>query len=110
MPAGGEDQARAFYCGVLGLAEVPKPAHLALRGGCWFETENVKIHLGVECEFLPATKTHPALQVSGLEELVERCRKAGYRVLDDEPLEGYRRTYLADPFGNRIEVMEPTAD
>ncbi|HBZ69425.1 MAG TPA: glyoxalase [Deltaproteobacteria bacterium] len=110
MPAGGEDKARAFYCGVLGLAEVAKPSHLAARGGCWFASEGVKIHLGVEPEFRPATKAHPALRVSGLAELLERCRKSGYRVVDDEPLDGYRRAYLADPFGNRIEVMEPTAD
>jgi catechol 2,3-dioxygenase-like lactoylglutathione lyase family enzyme len=106
MPAGGEDKARAFYCGVLGLTEVAKPTHLAARGGCWFESENVKIHLGVEAEFRPATKAHPALRVRGLGELLERCRRGGYRVADDEALDGYRRAYLADPFGNRIEVME----
>ena len=109
MPAGGEAEARAFYCGVLGLAEVAKPPHLAARGGCWFESEGVRIHLGVEREFRPATKAHPALRVSGLAELLERCRKGGYAVVDDEPLAGYRRAYLADPFGNRIEVMEPSA-
>jgi catechol 2,3-dioxygenase-like lactoylglutathione lyase family enzyme len=109
MPAGGEDKARAFYCGVLGLAEVAKPSNLATRGGCWFESEGVKIHLGVDREFRPATKAHPALRVSGLAELIERCRRGGYLVVDDEPLDGYRRAYLADPFGNRIEVMEPAA-
>lgn len=106
MPAGGEDKARAFYSGVLGLAEIAKPVHLAARGGCWFESESVKIHLGVERDFRPATRAHPALRVSGLTELLERCREGGYLVVDDEPLEGYRRAYLADPFGNRIEVME----
>ncbi len=110
MPAGGEDDARGFYCGVLGLAEVAKPPHLAARGGCWFASEGVKIHLGVEPEFRPATKAHPALRVSGLAELLERCRRSGYRVVDDEPRDGYRRAYLADPFGNRIEVMEATPD
>jgi catechol 2,3-dioxygenase-like lactoylglutathione lyase family enzyme len=110
MPAGGEDKARAFYCGVLGLAEIAKPLHLTARGGCWFENENVKIHLGIEREFRPATKAHPALRVSGFAELLERCRKGGYPVVDDEPLEGYHRAYVADPFGNRIEVMEPVAD
>jgi len=110
MPAGGEDKARAFYCGVLGLAEIAKPLHLATRGGCWFESENVKLHLGVDREFRAATKAHPALRVSGLAELLERCRKGGYRVVGGEPLDGYRRAYLADPFGNRIEVMEPSAD
>ena len=109
MPAGGEDKARAFYCGVLGLVEVAKPQHLAARGGCWFESESVKIHLGVDRGFRPATKAHPALRVSGLAELLERCREGGYRVVDDEPLEDCRRAYLADPFGNRIEVLEPKA-
>jgi len=109
MPAGGEDKARAFYCGVLGLPEVPKPRHLAGRGGCWFESKSVKIHLGVERDFRPATKAHPALRVSGLAELLERCRKAGYLAVDDQPLAGFCRAYLTDPFGNRIEVMEPTA-
>jgi catechol 2,3-dioxygenase-like lactoylglutathione lyase family enzyme len=109
MPAGREDEARAFYCGVLDLPEVPKPPHLAGRGGCWFESDSVKIHLGVEHDFRPATKAHPALRVSGLAELLERCRKAGYPVADDEPLAGYFRAYLTDPFGNRIEVMELTA-
>jgi len=109
MPAGGEGKARAFYCGVLGLAEVAKPPHRAARGGCWFESENVKIHLGVEREFRPATKAHPALRVSGLAELLERCRNGGYPVVGDESLEGFRRAYLADPFGNRIEVLEPAA-
>ena len=59
MPAGREDDARAFYAGLLGLSEVPKPPHLAARGGCWFETRDVKIHLGVDPDFRPARKAHP---------------------------------------------------
>jgi catechol 2,3-dioxygenase-like lactoylglutathione lyase family enzyme len=107
MPAGEEERARAFYEGVLGIREVPKPPHLAVRGGAWFEDGALKIHLGVEKEFRPAKKAHPALLVEGLGELVERCRAAGYEVVSDEPLEGYRRVYVSDPFGNRIELMEP---
>src|SRR6187551_1552795 len=64
MPAGGEDRARAFYAGILGLAEVPKPPPLAPRGGCWFESDTVKVHLGVEPDFQPATKAHPAFVVA----------------------------------------------
>lgn len=107
MPAGEEERARAFYNGVLGIKEMPKPPHLAVRGGVWFEEGTLKIHLGVEKEFRPAKKAHPALLVEGLDGLVEKCRAAGYEVVSDEPLEGYQRVYVSDPFGNRIELMEP---
>lgn len=107
MPAGEEERARSFYQGVLGIKEMPKPPHLAVRGGVWFEEGALKIHLGVEKEFRPAKKAHPALLVEGLGELVERCKAAGYEVVSDEPLEGYQRVYVSDPFGNRIELMEP---
>ena len=107
MPAGGEDDARAFYRGLLGITEVPKPPHLAARGGCWFERDKVKIHLGVEQDFRAAKKAHPALLVSDLASLVARLREAGADVVDDEPLEGYHRVYVHDPFGNRLELMEP---
>jgi catechol 2,3-dioxygenase-like lactoylglutathione lyase family enzyme len=106
MPAGGEDVARSFYRDVLGLTEQPKPQNLAKRGGCWFGNELVKIHLGVDKEFRPATKAHPGLLVRGLEAIAHSCRAAGFQVVDDEPLEGYDRTYVSDPFGNRIELME----
>ena len=107
MPAGGEDAARRFYDGTLGIPEVRKPAHLAKRGGCWFENGSVKIHLGVEQGFRPAKKAHPALIVSDLSALIKRLSDNGYRVVEDEPLEGYDRRYVDDPFGNRIELMEP---
>ncbi len=104
---GGEDAARAFYSGVLGLSEVPKPAHLAKRGGVWFEGGRLQLHLGVEDDFRPARKAHPAFLVEGLEELISRCEESGCTVVRDEPLEGYERVYLSDPFGNRLELMEP---
>jgi catechol 2,3-dioxygenase-like lactoylglutathione lyase family enzyme len=107
MPAGGEDAATHFYEGLLGVPRVPKPPHLAVRGGCWFEDEAVKIHLGVEADFRPARKAHPALVVDDLGRLVEELRAAGSEVVDDEPLEGWFRVYVSDPFGNRIELMEP---
>ncbi len=109
MPAGREDEARAFYSGILELPETPKPPHLAARGGCWFEGPTVKVHLGVEADFRPARKAHPALLVRDLPVLVAALRSTGARVVDDEPLEGYDRVYVDDPFGNRIELMEPTA-
>jgi len=107
MPAGGEDLARTFYGGALGIEEVPKPPHLAKRGGCWFEREDLKIHLGVEADFRPARKAHVALLVADLPELEEKLRASGYALNEDAPLEGYRRIYVDDPFGNRLELMEP---
>jgi catechol 2,3-dioxygenase-like lactoylglutathione lyase family enzyme len=107
MPPGEEEEARAFYAGLLGIPEVPKPPHLARRGGAWFERGALKIHLGVERDFRPARKAHPALLVEGLEALAERLRRHGARLVDDEPLEGFLRVYVDDPFGNRIELMEP---
>jgi catechol 2,3-dioxygenase-like lactoylglutathione lyase family enzyme len=106
MPAGGEDQARAFYGHALGIEEVPKPANLAKRGGCWFEHGDLKIHLGVEADFRPARKAHVALLVAGLPRLQETLEAAGYTLKADEPLEGFHRIYVDDPFGNRIELME----
>ena len=109
MPAGREADARAFYQGALGIPEVKKPANLAKRGGCWFERGALKIHLGVEADFRPARKAHPALIVEDLASLSAALAKAGYPVRSDEPLEGYTRLYVDDPFGNRIELMEPDA-
>ncbi len=93
MPPGGEDLARSFYGGLLGLPETPKPPNLARRGGCWFESETVKIHLGVEEDFRPAKKAHPALLLNDLRSLVAALSDAGMQIVDDEPLEGYRRVY-----------------
>jgi catechol 2,3-dioxygenase-like lactoylglutathione lyase family enzyme len=106
MPPGREAEAREFYTGLLGIPEVAKPPDLARRGGAWFETGSTKLHLGVEVDFRPARKAHPALLVRELQALVERLREARVDILE-EPLEGYFRVYIADPFGNRIELMEP---
>ncbi|GAU85735.1 VOC family protein [Bosea sp. BIWAKO-01] len=107
MPPGGESEARAFYADVLGIGEVAKPAHLASRGGCWFEQGGLKVHLGVDADFKPARKAHPAFIVSDLAALVAALKARGYRVSEDQPLDGYDRMYVDDPFGNRIELMEP---
>ncbi len=109
MPEGGEDEARRFYRDALGLREVPKPANLAARGGVWFEGgDNVRVHLGVEPDFRPARKAHPAFGVSGLRDLAADLRARGFAVVADEPLDGFDRLYVSDPFGNRVELMEPT--
>lgn len=107
MPAGGEAKARDFYARSLGVPEVPKPAQLGARGGCWFENGSVKIHRGVEYDFSPARKAHPAFVVDDLAFLVRTLSNAGFLVKEDKPLEGYERRYVDDPFGNRIELMQP---
>ena len=106
MPAGREEEARAFYTGLLGLQEIPKPPELAKRGGCWFERGAAKLHLGVEADFRPARKAHPALVVRDLPAFAERFRAAGVEVIDDKLLPRYDRIYVADPFGNRLELLE----
>ena len=110
MPPGGEDLARAFYCSVLGLVEQPKPENLARRGGVWFAAGVVRLHLGVEPGFAPARKAHPAFLVDDLDRLRRDCIAAGHAVIEDEPLPGYRRFYVDDPFGNRIECLELVSD
>lgn len=107
MPEGRETEATDFYEGLLGIPRVAKPAHLEARGGCWFERGELKIHLGVEADFRPARKAHPALIVEDLPALVKRLTESGVDVRSDEPLQGYERVYAEDPFGNRIEFMEP---
>lgn len=106
MPVGREHEARAFYCGLLNLSEVPKPPELAKRGGAWFESSCIKIHLGIDPDFRPARKAHPGILVNGLPELIDRLRAAGYAVVDDDALPGRFRVYVDDPFGNRLELIQ----
>lgn len=106
MPAGGEEDARNFYMGLLGFAEVAKPDALAGRGGCWFESGAVRLHMGVERDFIPAKKAHPALLVDDLASLLAKLQAAGCITVEDVPLEGYDRRHVFDPFGNRIELMQ----
>ena len=106
MPPGGEGAARDFYSGLLGLPERTKPPALAARGGCWFEAPGVKVHLGVEADFRPAQKAHPALLVDDLPALVTVLRGSDVRVINDDPVDSRARCYVSDPFGNRIELMQ----
>ena len=105
IPAGGEDKARAFFCGLLGMTEVPKPTNLS-PSGCWFEGGSASLHIGIDPEFTPATKAHPALLVDDLADLRERLEAAGYATKDDKQVPGYDRFFTSDPFGNRIEIMQ----
>jgi catechol 2,3-dioxygenase-like lactoylglutathione lyase family enzyme len=109
IPRRGEGAARIFYGDLLGLAEQDKPASLAGRGGCWFEGGGVKVHCGVEEPFHPSHKAHIAFRVGDVGELARRARDRGFEVVDDETLPGHERIYIFDPFGNRLEFLQPVA-
>jgi catechol 2,3-dioxygenase-like lactoylglutathione lyase family enzyme len=109
MPPGREDEARVFYQGILGLVEKAKPLQLIARGGCWFESGGLQVHLGVEKDFVPARKAHPAFIVDDLAGMVAKAKQAGYKITADEPIEGCERRQIDDPFGNRIQLIEPHA-
>ncbi|HEY3712914.1 MAG TPA: glyoxalase [Jatrophihabitantaceae bacterium] len=107
IPSGAESDARAFYGGLLELAEAPKPAALTARGGCWFRSGAAVLHLGVEEPFQPARKAHPAFLVDDLDGLAARLTAAGHDCLHtDGELPGVRRFHTHDPFGNRLEFQQ----
>jgi catechol 2,3-dioxygenase-like lactoylglutathione lyase family enzyme len=105
-PEGCERAARAFYGGIFGLDELPKPEPLAGRGGCWFRAGAQELHVGVEKPFAAARKAHPSFLVSDLAALAKRLRAAGFEVVPDEAIPGVERAYTADPFGNRLELRQ----
>jgi catechol 2,3-dioxygenase-like lactoylglutathione lyase family enzyme len=104
-PPGCEPEARRFFSGLLGLEELEKPDPLGARGGVWFRVGAQQLHVGVEQEFAPARKAHPAFAVAGYDALVARLRAAGVAVADDASIPGVRRCYVADPWENRIELV-----
>lgn len=106
MPANEEAKARAFYGDLLGLQEIDKPEPLRARGGCWFQVGTQQLHLGVEAEFKPAKKAHPAFRVQHYEVLQELLVKNGFMVLPDDTLQDVERFYTHDPFGNRLEFIK----
>jgi catechol 2,3-dioxygenase-like lactoylglutathione lyase family enzyme len=106
IPPGQEERAIAFYAGTLRLEQIPKPDHLAGRGGCWFRGAGAELHLGVEEGFRPSEKAHPGLLVEGLAALRSALETAGADVVEDTQLEGRDRCYVHDPFGNRLELIE----
>ncbi|MFE0035607.1 VOC family protein [Streptomyces sp. NPDC059015] len=107
VPAGSEEALRAYYGGAPGMTEMAKPPSLAVRGGCWFRTGDVQLHLGVDPGFRPARKAHPGLRVTGVEAFAERLLAHGAEVVRDEDLPGHRRFFAKDPVGNRLEFPEP---
>lgn len=109
IPAGGEDQVRAFYCDVLGLTEAPKPAALIARGGLWLRCGAQGLHFGVETPFVPRRKGHPALLVADLAALRQRLNAARIAIHEDTPIPGVERLFIFDPFGNRLEFVAPLA-
>jgi DNA-binding transcriptional MerR regulator/catechol 2,3-dioxygenase-like lactoylglutathione lyase family enzyme len=109
IPRDGEDACRAFWGGVLGMRELAKPSVLAARGGCWFRGGALEVHLGVEEPFAPARKAHPGLLVDGLTRLARRLQDAGHPATWDDDFPGHDRFYADDPFGNRLEFLQPHA-
>lgn len=106
MPVGEEETARRFYRDLLGLQELPKPPALARRGGAWFQGPGFQLHLGVEQDFRPAKKAHPAFRSLDLDGLQQVLEAAGYPTTDDHEIPSLRRFYVNDPFGNRLEFQE----
>lgn len=106
MPEGQETRARAFFTGILGLAELPKPDSLKGRGGCWFACGAQEVHIGVEPGFCPAKKAHPAFLVADLAALQAHLEAQGVEITHQPPLPGAKRIFVEDPFGNRIELLD----
>lgn len=107
IPADQAETARAFYGGILRLKELERPSTLTRSGTLWFGSDSVTVHLGVEDGFRPARRAHPAFTVDGLEELRLACEAAGHETIVDNAIPGWNRFFVYDPFGNRIECMEP---
>jgi predicted enzyme related to lactoylglutathione lyase len=108
IPVGGETRARDFYIGILGLTEIAKPASMAGRNSIWFAAGSVNLHLGIEEDFHPAKRAHPALVVDNLDDIVAACERAGHLAKPDTSFNNFRRVHVFDPFGNRLELMEST--
>ncbi|MFG2194301.1 glyoxalase [Streptomyces sp. NPDC048639] len=109
-PAGSEKLLRPYCTGALGMAEIAKPPLLAARGGCWFASGAVQLHVGIEDDFRPARKAHPGIRVTGIDAFAARIADAGAAVIRDENLPGHRRFFSEDPVGNRLEFLEPVAE
>ncbi len=103
-----ENAGRRFFGELLGLVELPKPPTLAVRGGLWFQCGAQQIHIGVEQNFRPATKAHPALRLvdeATLELLKTRLEAAGIPTRVDREVNDVARFFAQDPWGNRLEFV-----
>jgi catechol 2,3-dioxygenase-like lactoylglutathione lyase family enzyme len=107
-PPGCEPEARNFFGRLLGLEEIPKPEPLRARGGCWFKVGEKQLHIGIEDDFRPARKAHPAFSVENIRRLYEKLSNAGVRCTWDDAMDDVRRFHASDPWGNRLEFTEPT--
>jgi catechol 2,3-dioxygenase-like lactoylglutathione lyase family enzyme len=106
IPRGSEERCRTFYVDLLGMTELRKPPLLAARGGMWLQNGSVVIHLGVDADFQPARKAHPAITVADIDGLAARLTAAGHiPTWDNETIPGTRRFHVLDPLGNRIEFI-----
>jgi catechol 2,3-dioxygenase-like lactoylglutathione lyase family enzyme len=108
IPVASEDRARAFYSGILGFTEIDKPPQMAERKSIWFVAGAVNLHLGIEPDFTPAKRAHPAFVVEGLDKILAACERAGITTKPDTSFNAFRRVHVFDPFGNRLELMERT--
>ena len=106
IPIGSEGPARTFYSGILGFTEIEKPPQMAERKSIWFVAGSVNLHLGIEPDFHPAKRAHPAFVVEGLDNILAACDRAGIASKPDTSFNGFRRVHVFDPFGNRLELME----
>jgi catechol 2,3-dioxygenase-like lactoylglutathione lyase family enzyme len=104
-PPGCEPAARSFYGDLMGLREIPKPPALAARGGVWFAVGSQELHVGVEEDFRPALKAHPAFSCEDADALASALQASGAPIAWDGAVAGARRFYTSDPFGNRLEIV-----
>ena len=109
IPKGAENEARNFYCDILGLREIPKPEALQNRGGFWLEVGSFQIHIGTEDGVeREKSKAHIAYEVENLEAWREKLIENKIKILEGIPIPHYRRFEFRDPFGNRVEFLEQT--
>jgi catechol 2,3-dioxygenase-like lactoylglutathione lyase family enzyme len=104
-PPGCEAAARKFYIEILAMTELAKPAAFQSRGGIWLKCGMHQLHIGVQVDFTPATKAHPAIRVLDMVALRSRLESQKIEIVEDDAL-GRERFYVHDPFGNRLEFVE----
>jgi catechol 2,3-dioxygenase-like lactoylglutathione lyase family enzyme len=106
IPIASEARARAFYSDILGFTEIAKPPQMTERKSIWLVAGAVNLHLGIELDFTPAKRAHPAFVVEGLDKILAACDRASISSKPDTSFNGFRRVHVFDPFGNRLELME----